>query len=103
CRANQGVTYRPVMHIPYKDAKPTPPGPAGNCRRKPSGSRLRAAASRGPSSPGTTNRPWAAVVWPIPGTAVSGENLATDGYARTSPVGEFPANGYGLYDMIGNV
>ncbi len=22
---------------------------------------------------------------------------------RTSPVGEFPANGYGLYDMIGNV
>jgi formylglycine-generating enzyme required for sulfatase activity len=31
------------------------------------------------------------------------ENLATDGYARTSPVGEFPANNYGLYDMIGNV
>lgn len=31
------------------------------------------------------------------------ENLATDGYARTSPVGVFPPNGYGLYDMIGNV
>ena len=26
-----------------------------------------------------------------------------DGYARTSPVGAFPANGYGLYDMSGNV
>ena len=26
-----------------------------------------------------------------------------DGYERTSPVGAFPANGYGLYDMIGNV
>jgi formylglycine-generating enzyme required for sulfatase activity len=31
------------------------------------------------------------------------ENLATDGYKRTSPVGMFPANGYGLFDMIGNV
>ncbi len=31
------------------------------------------------------------------------ENLATDGYARTSPVGVFPPNGYGLFDMIGNV
>lgn len=26
-----------------------------------------------------------------------------DGYERTSPVGVFPPNGYGLFDMIGNV
>ena len=26
-----------------------------------------------------------------------------DGYARCAPVGSFPPNGYGLYDMIGNV
>ncbi len=31
------------------------------------------------------------------------QNLCEDGFARTSPVGAFPPNGYGLYDMIGNV
>ena len=31
------------------------------------------------------------------------QNLAQDGFARTSPVTAFPPNGYGLYDMIGNV
>jgi formylglycine-generating enzyme required for sulfatase activity len=31
------------------------------------------------------------------------QNLATDGHQRTSPVTAFPPNGYGIYDMIGNV
>jgi sulfatase modifying factor 1 len=31
------------------------------------------------------------------------ENLGANGYAGTSPVDAFPPNGYGLYDMIGNV
>jgi formylglycine-generating enzyme required for sulfatase activity len=30
-------------------------------------------------------------------------NTARDGYRRTSPVKAFPPNGYGLYDMAGNV
>jgi sulfatase modifying factor 1 len=43
---------------------------------------------------------WAANIW-------QGEfprkNLAEDGYSGTSPVRAFPSNGYGLYDMGGNV
>jgi formylglycine-generating enzyme required for sulfatase activity len=31
------------------------------------------------------------------------QNLAIDGYERTSPVMAFPPNGYGVSDMIGNV
>ena len=31
------------------------------------------------------------------------KNTAEDGYVGTSPVASFPANGYGLYDMAGNV
>jgi formylglycine-generating enzyme required for sulfatase activity len=31
------------------------------------------------------------------------QNLGTDGYEGTSPVERFPPNGYGLYDMAGNV
>ena len=31
------------------------------------------------------------------------QNLRLDGFEGTSPVGTFPANGYGLFDMAGNV
>jgi formylglycine-generating enzyme required for sulfatase activity len=31
------------------------------------------------------------------------QNLLLDGYEGTSPVAKFPANGFGLYDMAGNV
>ena len=31
------------------------------------------------------------------------QNTLLDGYEGTSPVRSFPPNGYGLYDMAGNV
>jgi sulfatase modifying factor 1 len=31
------------------------------------------------------------------------QNTGADGYTGTAPVGSYPANGYGLLDMIGNV
>ena len=31
------------------------------------------------------------------------QNLCIDGFEGSSPVGVFPANGYGLFDMVGNV
>ena len=43
---------------------------------------------------------WAANIWQ---GRFPSNNLAEDGYERTSPVTGFPANGFGLYDVGGNV
>jgi len=39
----------------------------------------------------------------VPGSLVFQKTDCTDGYEATSPVEKFPPNGFGLYDMAGNV
>jgi formylglycine-generating enzyme len=43
---------------------------------------------------------WSANIWQ---GRFPSSNLVEDGYLRTSPVTAFPANGFGLYDVGGNV
>ena len=78
-------------------------GPARTCRPRPNGNLPHGAGSLAPIRLG--RRIFAR--WRAHGQhlarRVSRENLAEDGFERTSPVTAFPPNGYGLYDMIGNV
>jgi formylglycine-generating enzyme len=48
----------------------------------------------------TPHGKWLANLWQGP---FPRRNVPEDGYEGTAPVGCFPPNGYGLYDMIGNV
>jgi sulfatase modifying factor 1 len=47
----------------------------------------------------TPNGKWMANVWQ---GKFPSENTALDGFVGLAPVGSFPPNGYGLYDMAGN-
>ncbi len=72
--------------------------------RRPSGSTQRAAGSMAGHTPGGTSSCPTARSWPTRGTGrFPWENLRPHGLDRTSPVHRFPANGYGLYDVAGNV
>ena len=99
-----GLMQHPVVHVAFEDALAYANW-AG--KRLPSADEWEIAARGGLvdqdyawGSEKTPEGRWLANVWQGPFPWV---NQETDGWFWTSPVGSFPANGYGLVDVCGNV
>jgi sulfatase modifying factor 1 len=102
--SNKGFDDHPVVHISYRDAEAYAKW-AG--KELPSEAEWEFAARGGLE---VAEFAWGSELVPG-GTYMANtwqgefpwQNLLSDGYETTSPVGTYPPNGYGLYDMIGNV
>jgi formylglycine-generating enzyme required for sulfatase activity len=96
-----GRGQHPVVQVAYEDAETFARWAGGSL---PSEAQWEFAARGGLKDRvfawGNTWNPHKANTWQgqFPST-----NTAEDGFSGTAPVGSFPANGYGLFDMTGNV
>ncbi len=99
-----GLMQHPVVHVAFEDALAYADW-AG--KRLPMADEWEVAARGGLvdqdyawGADKTPDGRWLANVWQ---GAFPWDNQETDGWFWTSPVGSFPANGYGLVDVCGNV
>ena len=89
---------------PGMTLRPTRPGPASDCRPRPNGRRRRAAVSIRRDTPGATrllpDGKHRCNIWQ---GRFPDLNTGEDGFFTTAPADAFEANGFGLYNVSGNV
>lgn len=100
----EGIEQHPVVHVAYEDVEAYAKWAS---KELPTEAEWERAARGGLDGAAFT---WGDEEFPDGNTMVNSwqgefpwQNLLKDKYEGTSPVGSFPANGYGLYDMAGNV
>ncbi len=99
----EGLEDHPVVHVAYSDAVAYAAWAGGRLPTEEQWEYAAAGASTAEFAWGDELTPQGrhmANIWQGEFPLV---NLCLDGYERTAPVGSFPANGFGLHDMIGNV